>query len=326
MAAAVVLVGAHRRSPTPVGITVDRSGRARALRVQVATVGLALAVVLVGTVYPVLQSVFGRDDVGAVDGGFFALFVGPLALVVLVLAGVGPRLGRRRTAPLGLAGPVLVGGMALAAAVVAGWRTPFALAVAALGGFTVAASAVDLVRNRRGGHLAHLGLAVLLVGIAGSSTGEVVTATVGVGGEVAVAGFDVRNEGARVITGPDAAVQRVAAPVTVARNGEVVAELRPELRVDRSRGDQLAETALWSSPLTDVQVALRDADDDGRALLQVVVRPLMVWVWWGGLLMVAGGAWALATQTARSRPPTRTSGSSRAHRRDKAPTFERARA
>jgi cytochrome c biogenesis factor len=62
--------------------------------------------------------------------------------------------------------------------------------------------------------------------------------------------------------------------------------------VYRSRGDQLAETALWSSPLADVQVALRDAGDDGQALLQVHVRPLLAWVWWGALLLVAGGAWA----------------------------------
>ncbi|MGH9116567.1 MAG: cytochrome c-type biogenesis CcmF C-terminal domain-containing protein, partial [Acidimicrobiales bacterium] len=294
VAASVLLAGACRRSPAVLGSKVDRSGRARALRAQVTTVVIALVVVLVGTVYPLVQTLVGRDDVGAVDGGFFALFVGPLALVVLVLAGVGPRLGGRRPGSLGLAGPVVVGGVALAAAVVAGWRTPFALAVAAFGGFTLAASVIDLVRNRRGGHLVHLGLAVFLVGVAGSSTGGSVTATVGAGERVSVAGYQVGNDGARVTTGPDEAIQRVAAPVTVERRGEVVARLTPEIRVDRATGDQLAETAVWSSLLTDVQVALRDAGDDGQALLQVHVRPLVAWVWWGGLLMVAGGAGALA--------------------------------
>jgi hypothetical protein len=39
-----------------------------------------------------------------------------------------------------------------------------------------------------------------------------------------------------------------------------------------------------------VQVALRDADDDGRALLEVHVRPLVWFVWLGPLLLAAACA------------------------------------
>jgi cytochrome c-type biogenesis protein CcmF len=295
---------ADRAGPdTVAGPAPPPSGRARALSVQVVTTVLALVVVLVGTVYPLLRTLTGDDDVAAVDARFFSLFVGPLALVVLVLAGVGPRLGRAR--PLALGPPAAAAVIGLAAAWLTGWRSPFGLIVAAAGGFTIAASAIDLARHRRGGHLAHLGLAVLLVGIAGSGTGGSVSATVAAGGRVVVAGFEVANDGARVVTAPDADVQRVAAPVTVWRDGREVARLTPQLRVHRSRGDQLAETAVWSTPLTDVQVALRDAGDEGQALLQVHVRPLMVWVWWGGLLLVAGGAWAALSGTPRERQPRR---------------------
>jgi cytochrome c-type biogenesis protein CcmF len=283
-------VVATKPDPSPRPDRARDRARDRALGTQVVTTLLALAVVFAGTVYPVVRSLTGAGGVAAVDGGFFSLFVGPLALVVLVLAGVGPRLGR--SGSLALAGPVAGGLAAVAVALVAGWRSPFGLAVAALGGFTVVASAVDLARYRRGGHLAHLGLAVLLAGIAGSSTGASISATVAAGGRMTVGEFEIVNDGARVVSAPDAAVQRVAAPVTVEHDGRVVARLVPEIRVDRGRGDQLAETALWSTPRTDVLVALRDAGDGGEALLQIYVRPLVVWVWWGALLMVAGGVWA----------------------------------
>lgn len=272
-------------------------GRNRVLRIHVAVAVLALAIVLAGTTYPLLLTLLGRDDVAAVDAGYFASFVGPLALIALALAGVGPRLGRPSALRLGP--PVVAGLLAATVAWAAGWRSPFGLAVAGLGGFAATASVVDLVHERRPVHLAHLGLALLLVGIAGSATGASVSGTVAAGGRLSVAGYEIRNEGARVVTAPGDGIQRVAAPVTVIRDGDVVARLTPEVVVYRERGDQLAETALWSSPWADVQVALRDADDDGRALLQVHVRPLLVWVWWGGLLVVAGGGWALVDRRRR---------------------------
>jgi cytochrome c-type biogenesis protein CcmF len=96
------------------------AARDRALQVQVGTTVLVLSVVLVGTVYPLARTLTGADDVAAVDAGFFSLFVGPLALVLLVLAGIGPRLGG------GLAlGPPIAGGLAgLVLAWVAGGGAP----------------------------------------------------------------------------------------------------------------------------------------------------------------------------------------------------------
>jgi cytochrome c biogenesis factor len=65
----------------------------------------------------------------------------------------------------------------------------------------------------------------------------------------------------------------------------------------------LAETSLRSTPVDDVQVALRRADDEGRALYEVWVRPLAVWVWWGGLLAACGGAFAMRGTRGRAREP-----------------------
>ena len=147
--------------------------------------------------------------------------------------------------------------------------------------------AVALLLRFRPTHLAHLGVLLLAIGIAGSTRSSSGTATVAEGDSLTVAGWEVRNEGARLV-GDDT----VVAPVTVLRDGDEVAGLEPSLVAFPARGVLLAETSLRSTPLRDVQVVLRDAGDDGEALLEVHVRPLVWLVWWGGLLLGGSALWA----------------------------------
>ena len=52
------------------------------------------------------------------------------------------------------------------------------------------------------------------------------------------------------------------------------------------------DNASEGAEATDVQVVLQHADDDGRALVEVHVRPLVWCVWWGGLLLTASALWS----------------------------------
>jgi cytochrome c-type biogenesis protein CcmF len=91
----------------------------------------------------------------------------------------------------------------------------------------------------------------------------------------------------------------VRATLSLYRGNHHVTTLAPRIVAHPDRGIELAETSLRSTPLTDVQVVLRDADDDGRALLEVHVRPLVWFVWWGGLLLAASALWAAARAVRR---------------------------
>jgi len=148
--------------------------------------------------------------------------------------------------------------------------------------------AVALALRFRPKVLAHVGVLVLAVGVAASTQAASATATLAPGESLRVRGWEVVNTGAAAVDD-----RVVVAPVELRRDGDVVARLEPSLVAFPERGVLLAETSLRSTPLTDVQVALRNADDDGRALLEVHVRPLVWCIWWGGLLL---GAAALAAQ------------------------------
>jgi cytochrome c-type biogenesis protein CcmF len=128
-------------------------------------------------------------------------FIVPLALILVLLSGVGPLIAWRRVTSANLkrsfAFPVATGLAALVALLLAGGiaRRPLALIMFALGAFVVVAVAQELWRgttarramtgdrapvalaglvrrNRRryGGYIVHAGLAVLLVGVAASSS------------------------------------------------------------------------------------------------------------------------------------------------------------
>ena len=46
---------------------------------------------------------------------------------------------------------------------------------------------------------------------------------------------------------------------------------------------------MHSVPARDIQVVLRDATDPNLALYTVSVTPLVMWVWWGSVLVAGAG-------------------------------------
>ena len=238
---------------------------------------VALAVVIgFGTLYPVLAG-----DGVIVTGRYFALVAAPLALAVLALLAVAP--GTRRL------GPAAAG---LMAAAVAGlWfveRRPVAVLMVGLAG-GAAALTIDEWRRRPRARwpLAHLGVAVLLAGVAGTTTGTQVTAPLSPGEEVSARGFTLALVDVEPADAPDGG-RAARATLTLRRGGDTLATLRPVALVS-DVGQRVSVAALRSTPLQDVQVALRAVGDGGQAVIvEIGVHPLMQLVWWGGILVVAG--------------------------------------
>jgi cytochrome c-type biogenesis protein CcmF len=152
------------------------------------------------TFFPLISEAITGTKI-SVGPAAFRPFVVPLALVLVALAGIGPIIAWRRVTPANLRRsfmlPVLAGvGCCVVLLAVGGIDTrPFALAMFALGAFVLATVAQELWRgigarraithelppvallglirrNRRryGGYLVHAGVAVLLIGVAASSS------------------------------------------------------------------------------------------------------------------------------------------------------------
>ena len=265
---------------------------------------VACASVLLGTFYPmVFQSLhLGSLSVGAPY--FNTIFV-PLALCLMALMTQLPRLrwqhlaAQRRIKVLlpclfGLLGgallslaypePLRASWLGLAANVLSLW-----LMASLLLPLLQPVALRELTLNRLGSLLAHLGVAVCALGIAQVSHhsqegGAVLTA----GQPYRLGAFEFRYEGSEPIIGPNYTAERIT--LSVHKDGKEVARLTPERRHYSVRTMNMNEPGIKWGLFGDLYVVLGEKMGPGAYAMRLHHKPLVRWIWLGGLLMMAGGA------------------------------------
>jgi cytochrome c-type biogenesis protein CcmF len=302
--------------------TKDVTTRESALLANNVILLSALVVVTVGTLAPLVSEAIGAARF-TVAPGFFAALTALPALLALALAGIGPALpwtrsraahpadglhgrsmDRRRLSTAGSGA-----GLGVGMCVAMGLRTPIVLIAAAAASVTVALSATQAVQVRRRSRamaacIAHLGFALALLGIAGSTAGSEISGPLGQGQELTLGRYRLVQEGLTEQSSERRTSVRVQLGVFV--GDERVATLRPGLDTYHGPGGSgapLPETALRSTPREDLLVTVVRIDvERGVAVVEVFRRPLVLWVWVGGILVVAGGTLSLR-RSSRTRDP-----------------------
>jgi cytochrome c-type biogenesis protein CcmF len=249
-------------------------------------------------------------------------------VVILALMAAGPLLPWRRAATRpslrALTWPGTTAFIVLVALVLAGVDSvpafivlPPAAAVAAtcftqyarvLRSWSRAPSTLFRRRRRYGAYLAHLGLAVLVVGIAASHFWQQEKdVTLAAGRQVTVGGYSLTYLGSQ---------QRQLADHT-----ELVATMRfGDVTLEPARatyaglgGQSLTHVSISTTPLADVYVVLAGANPDGSAAFRIFVNPLVSWIWAGGTIIIIGvllgnlGERAPALEAVRRRVPAAVS-------------------
>ena len=283
--------------------TLDRDGW---LAVNSGLLTAALLFVAAGSAYPAFASLFLGQAL-LVDSAFFTSTMLPIAVLIalsLALSLTGAR-WRTYVALLAVSAAVVL--------VVVGARRGVPLAVAAFASSILAV--VVLARTRPRGrrfsaYLAHIGMAVVLIAVAGSSFGDDFEGSMRPGDEVEVGGHTVTLR--EVTTGE--ADRFIFVRATFDVDGKT---LTPEIRAYEDQSTPVAEPALMSTIVDDVVVAVSLLFPDGETVaVSVFVRPLVWWVWVGaGLIALAGlvalfsrsGAAAMLHRPATTeRPPVGT--------------------
>jgi cytochrome c-type biogenesis protein CcmF len=263
-----------------------------------------IAVVMWGTLLPLVSGMIGLQRV--VGAPYYERAAGPLFAVILALMAAGPLLPWRRAgrpALRALRWPGVAAALAFAVLLAAGVRSfpaliaiPLALAAAATvlteygrtllrRPLTLPRVGQALRRKRRhyGAYLAHLGLVVAVVGLAGSHFWQQAKdVTLNAGERVTVGGYTLTYEGSR---------QRQLADHTevfaAVRFGDQV--LEPSRATYSGLGGQaLTHVAITTTPWADVYVVLGQINSDGSASLRVFVNPLVTWIWAGGAIIILG--------------------------------------
>ncbi|GAB3481047.1 heme lyase CcmF/NrfE family subunit [Marinomonas epiphytica] len=272
--------------------------------------------VLLGTLYPLVFDVFNLGMISVGAPYFNAVFT-PIALLLMVFMAVAPLTRWRSTAFNTLTKPLisvaLFSGLgALLLTIIAG--LPFHAIVSlwvsfwviGLSGYDNLNKAIKkstgggfslLRRSRRfyAMHLAHLGMAVSLIGILMVSlNSDESIEKIAIGEQVTVGKYEFQFDGLAQIEGPNYQSER--GQFTVSKHGQQVAVMHPEKRYFPARGQTMTEAALDPGFVRDLYISLGEPLADGSWSVRIYIKSFVRWIWLGGLMMMLAGVLAISNK------------------------------
>ena len=291
------------------GTTFEAVSREGALVANNLLLTVILALVLIGTLYPIVAAGFGVQL--SVGPPFFDKTIGPIALILVAVMAAGPLLRWRRddlTAVLARATwPIAATCFAAAGLFIFTSIGVLPFAGLALAPGLAAASVAPLWgRNLRrtplftyGMVVAHLGIAVSLAGMASDSAftkTTLVAASVGV--PYAVGPYQVTLDGIKPVVGDNwsALEARLSA-----RRGDGVAVLRPQSRFFANPVTTTSESAILTTWDGQLYTVIGQPDEAGRWQLRLWWKTFVTLIWLGGALIAFGGALSLTGRWQRAR-------------------------
>jgi cytochrome c-type biogenesis protein CcmF len=309
-----------RRNELKTDMTISNlvSREATFLLTNVLLVGSAI-VILIGTLSPLLPGL------PTVDTTFFNRAVLPIFIALVLLIGLCAAIGWRRPQIRKIQKTYIASGalslVLIIILIVAGLREWWALAPAFIALFALFSSLITWVedclsrkralsenffqaalnliranRTRYGGYLVHIAIAIMAIGVIGSSVYDTETSAVLAPGETMTAnGYEITYES--LTGGGDGSRMEIGADLTVSQNGKLIGTMRPIKLFHRSYPGTSSKVAIRYSLVEDLYINLTgwepiDSEDIQQgywAGFTVKINPLATWIWIGGFTLLAGG-------------------------------------
>ena len=293
--------------------------------------------VLLGTVYPLLNEAVTETQI-SVGQPYFDRMGAPLGVAILFLMGVGPALpwgaGSADAAFKRLAIPAGLGVLTVAACAAFGIHAPWPLATFGFSAFAFAVtlreifapamarskargeslgvatwSVVTRARRRFGGYVVHVGVIAIAVAHAASMTYQTKTPVTLVEGQTTVVeGYELTYLGSEWEEQPHRRSQK--ARFEVSRDGSSLGTLAPRLNYYKKMGTPIGTPVVKSRLTEDLYLSLINVDQGAKtASLDVMVHPLVIWLWIGGVFMLGGtivAAWPTGRGSKKAQPAPTT--------------------
>jgi cytochrome c-type biogenesis protein CcmF len=289
--------------------------------------------VLLGTVYPLLNEWATGEQI-SVGQPYFDRMGAPLGVAIVFLMGVGPALPWGRSASgalisrLGLPAVLAVAGVGIGFAT--GMDGGWVLATYAVSGFAMGTTLLELwrpaaarakslgeplptamgkvlvaARRRYGGYVVHVGVIVIAVAHATATFAtERHSVTFFQDQPKEVAGYTLTYKGSEWQDQPHR--KSLVANIEIARDGDVIGTFGPRLNHYKSMGQPIGTPVVRSGLKEDLYLSLVNVDERaGTASMDVLLEPLVWWLWFGGGLMLLGtlvAAWPSSGGRAARRP------------------------
>jgi cytochrome c-type biogenesis protein CcmF len=298
-----LLLYALRAPRIATGEGFDVLSRESALLMNNIFLVVAAAMVLIGTIYPILVDFMGWGQVSVGPPYFGAMFILLMTPLVLLIP-VGPMSRwqhdefRRAVRPLLWAAVFAVVGALVITALLGAWN--LRAITGWVGGLWLMAGTVSFVMRQRrqtkgrltrgqwGMSLAHFGVGVFVIGVAMvESTTFEKDLRFEPGQTVEAAGLTFRLNEVTTVKGPNWAADE--ARVSVLKGDREVLLMTPQKRRYYRSGQVMSEIELRPGFTRDLYVALGEPLSGGAWSMRIHIKPFIRWIWGGALLMLIGG-------------------------------------
>ncbi len=287
---------------------------------------ISALLVLFGTMFPTISEALTGNRL-TVGPPFFNRWMTPIGLILLALTGVAPLLAWRRSSLANVRDqflwPVvvtLVVSVAMVALGIRVWSSGICFALCAFvsvsiiqefvrgaavrresTGTDLLTATVGLVtreRRRYGGYIVHLGIVLMYLGFAGEGFKLEQQVLLKPGDTATVGHYTVKNLAVKV--SDDGQKQMVTGHVAVSEDGKSLGTMYPARWFYRKHEQQpTTEVAIRRTPAEDLYLVMPAYElGDQSMSLQVVVNPLVNWIWTGFGLLVIGTGIALLPERA----------------------------
>ena len=283
---------------------------------------VATLTILLGTLYPLIVDFISGEKLSVGSAWFNTMFV-PLAAALTSLAGIGA-MSRWKTMSGKLLLAQIASSIVLAIIVAAvfpmvyagemNFKVAFGMFVATL---LIATTLRDVWAKSKGKIsrlsklslsywgmvIAHLGVAVTVIGITVVSNFSVEKALKMYPGESAVvSGYDFKFAQLGTMQGPNYSAH--VGVFEISKQGELVATLHAEKRRYKVKGSMMTEAAIDAGLFRDLYVSMGEPLEDGAWAMRLQVKAYMRWVWLGSIFMALGGLLAILDKRYRMRVKT----------------------
>jgi cytochrome c-type biogenesis protein CcmF len=274
------------------------------------------AMVLTGTLYPLLIDALGAGKISVGPPYFGFLFAWLLVPIVIAIPiGIYVRWqedSAQRVLPK-LMWPLLIALIVGAGSWLLEPSMGWLAAIGIAGGTWVIAGSlfyVGTIVTRKGRPnlpasvlamtLAHLGLGVFIIGV--SLTGAISTEKhlrMTAGDQYSTAGYSFEFNGTQRVKGPNYTAEEGEFIVT--KDGQEITRLYPQKRSYAQGGNTMTEAALDPGFLRDLYVSLGEPLDQNSSAWAVRIyhKPFIRWIWLGSIMMTMGGLLAATNKRYR---------------------------
>lgn len=277
--------------------------------------------VLFATMFPTLSEALTGERL-TVGPPFFNKWMLPIGLALLFLTGVGPLLAWRKSTAANLREQFLWAAIAGVAAPlvlawfgVPVWVPGICFALCAFVGVTIVqefvrgaavrrrgtgtdylTAMIGLVsrsKRRYGGYIVHLGIVLMFLGFTGEAFKVDEQVLLKPGQQAQVGHYVIRNDGLRVTD--DGQKQMITGHLTVFRDGKEVDKAYPGKWLYRHHEQEpVSQVAIRRSAAEDLYIVMPGFElQDQSVSLQVVINPLVDWIWVGFGVLALGTMLAL---------------------------------